>query len=121
MIRQIDFTYNRFPRLPPSRTPDFGETQAVKDKGGSPARKKDSKETPGDRRTWLQDMVERLNKQAHLFDSKLSFRTEGKKQPNIEMVDQAEGKVLGRYGVDDLIDLERSLHDLAGLRLSIEA
>ena len=67
----------------------------------------------------LVDMVERLNSRSSSLLSSVRFELEtGRRLPKILMLN--EERVVNRFEAGDLIDLERSLYDMAGLHFSFE-
>ena len=67
----------------------------------------------------LSDMVTRLNSKSTFFQSPVRFELEtGSRHPKILML--SNDQVISRFENEDLIDLERSLHDMAGFRFSFE-
>lgn len=124
MIAETDLTYVRYQSLPfqgkPAQTkePLEGEGLAIKDK--KPA---DNLSLPvGSVGDQLRDMVERLNKKASAYQQEVRFELDVKKGqvPWIHMVNNMDDSKLGSYHAGQLIDLERSLFDMAGFRLSVE-
>jgi len=126
ITNQPGLTYSRYPRpqdgIPPLRD------QRPTEPGARTAPEKVSKKT---RQTaWqvaqrkeiedsMHDLVGRLNFKSNLYQDQVSFELDlDKKRPKILM--KRESTVLNHYHTEDLIDLERSLHDMAGFQFSIE-
>ncbi|MDJ0836985.1 MAG: hypothetical protein QNK37_10745 [Acidobacteriota bacterium] len=122
MIGHIDLTYSRYQQSPArqmDRQPELPVQPAAPTRSAPMAGLADS--LLGDDRE-LHDMVLRLNKKAPLFQSDVSFELEdrGKQPPRILMKGGETGEIIGRYETRHLVDLERSLYEMAGFRLSIE-
>ncbi len=67
----------------------------------------------------MHDLVGRLNYKSNLYQDQVSFELDlDKKRPKILM--KRESVVLNHFHTEDLIDLERSLHDMAGFQFSLE-
>ena len=131
MISNV-FTYSKYPRPPGFSTPARSETVDRGDQGqqqepvkvnkartkGKPVAKPLAQHVVHQQ---LNDMVERLNMKSPYFQSQVTFRMDDKKQPGIVMVDLKEDNVINRYAPEDMLDLERSLYDMAGFQFSFEA
>lgn len=70
----------------------------------------------------LRDIVTRLNSLPSVKQRGVEFEViENGKRPYIEMRDAEEGRPLRRYAPRELLNLERSLHDLAGFQMNLVA
>lgn len=67
----------------------------------------------------MDDLVFRLNSKTPQFQSPVHFRVEHSTIPHISMVQ--ENEVINRFNGQDVIELERSLYDMAGFQFSVEA
>jgi len=118
VIGSIDLTYSRY-----HRSADHPQTERP-DREPGPARPSGpvwGAETPdGDRE--MAEITDRLNRKAHAAGGEIAFRmeTKARRAAQIVMVHGPQQTELGRYGSADIIDLERSLFDMAGFRFSIE-
>jgi len=118
MINQVDYTYSKYQQNAHPFVPrDDAKTTAVQPKGHTPVRESTRPEDmPG-----LHDMVDRLNTKVEVFGKNVAFEIDTHvRRPRILMVNQEDKQVLGSYETVDLMDLERSLHDMAGFRFSFE-
>ena len=125
MIQQSDLTYNRF-RNPP----DFRSSNSPQNLKSENGDKKEAKPVKPVRvhphaavfqatRNHMDDLVDRLNDKAYLFQSQVSFQVESvKHRPHI-LMKGGDGELNRFESADDLMELERSLHDMAGFRFSI--
>ena len=116
MIGAVDLTYSRYHQgtespLIPREQADAGKTER---KPLWPAEPPD-----GDRE--MAEITERLNRRAAHLEGGVRFHIErpAKRPPQIVMSAGPEDTVLGRYQAADIIDLERSLFDMAGFRFSM--
>ncbi len=67
----------------------------------------------------LDDLILRLNSKSPLFQSPIRFEMQTvNRRPMILMLDQ--GEVLRYFEPEQALDLERSLFDMAGFRISFE-
>ncbi|CAM2067773.1 Flagellar protein FlaG [Sulfidibacter corallicola] len=133
MIHVNPQTYSRFPRstdFSTKRTKGHSPTptKVPPERPEPPAspknrnrRKAQSDEFSGSRRM-LGDLVVRLNAKLTDRDHRVDFQLNSEtKRPHIVMTEPENDEVLGKFHSDEVLELERSLHDLAGFRLSITA
>ena len=124
MIHQTDQAYNRFrnppgnrPNTPPNIKSDDRESNETRP--SKPVRIHPQAVLYQATRSHMNDLVDRLNSKAGKFQSPVSFQVESiRHRPHILM--KGGDGVLNRFeSADDLMELERSLHDMAGFRFSI--
>jgi len=117
VIGAIDLTYSRYHQ---------GAESPLTPRDNRPQTKPAPPNEPGESPDGIREMAEiteRLNRKAEHHEDGIRFQMEhqrGKRPPQIVMFAGPEDRVLGRYGAADIIDLERSIFDMAGFRFSIE-
>ncbi len=123
---QPGLTYSRYPKPAEPMAPLRDQTQTQP--GSETERGRGRKPSP--KHAWqalqrqeiedaMHDLVGRLNYKSNLYQDQVSFELDlDKKRPKILM--KRESVVLNHFHTEDLIDLERSLHDMAGFQFSLE-
>lgn len=123
---QLGLTYTRYPQPRDSFPPQREQKRAEPGERTTPEPSRKPTRKPAWRMAQqkeiedaMHDLVGRLNHKSNLYQDQVRFELDlDRKKPQILM--KRDATVLNHFQTEDLIDLERSLHDMAGFQFSIE-
>jgi uncharacterized FlaG/YvyC family protein len=104
------------------------EAEELKKPRGDPAKRKRGRSPvpqmalPQELKNQLNDLTDRLNIRVSSMRRSVEFKIDQTGQiPQIQMIDKLNQDELNRYDMSQMLDLERSLYDMAGFRFSFHA
>ena len=104
------------------------EASELKKTRGDPVKRKRGRSAvpqavlPMELKNQLNDLTDRLNIRVSSMRRAVEFKLDQSGQlPQIQMIDKLNQNELNRYDMSQMLDLERSLYDMAGFRFSFHA